>query len=272
MYRQQETLYYALFEEISALTSLLEQSALLSEGRDTYRILLSSVSEYIENDLKLVTDYKTIQGQDKTSAFSYLLDEMDLPREDLPALLLSRRPEDDPLETILYVTSVGEPSAIYATVRELRQARAKRLGALQRKMPEVNVYLLYTLGFCVWISFPFVSTGAQTVGGEALLDVFRLQLSIGVFAMCCLLGIINELKRPEIASAYNVDYSLLRTLIEGIETDLNRRIERSRELNTDAGTEAAIADYGGDNESVTKSKIRSLLGKLQWRRRASNEA
>jgi hypothetical protein len=37
-----------------------------------------------------------------------------------PAKLLSVRPVDDPLEDILYLTSVGEPSIIYETVRSLR--------------------------------------------------------------------------------------------------------------------------------------------------------
>jgi hypothetical protein len=265
MYRQQETLYNALFEEISALMSLLEQSALLSEGRGVYKTLLDSISKYIEDDLKLVTDYKSIQGQDKTSIFSYLLEEMDLPREDLPALLISRRPQDDPLEVMLYTTSVGEPSPIYGTVKELRQARAKRLGALQRKMPEVNMYLLYILGFFVWISFPIVATGAQTVGGEALLDVFRTELSFGIFAMCCLLGIINELKRPEIASAYNVDYSLLWTLVDGIEKDLNERVTKCQDL--DIASEQIIPVNSVSNMNAAKPSGKGFLWKLKHRYR-----
>ncbi len=248
MYRQQETLYFALFDEITALVSLLEQSALLSEGRsEIYNIILENLERYVEDDLKLVTDYKTIQIQgtnngsskdikiaaaDNTmSPLSFVMEEMYLGREDLPALLLSRRPKDDPLETILYATSVGEPSVIYSSVRDLRQARAKRLGALQRKMPEVNMYLLYTLGFTVWISFPVVTAGAQTVGGEALIEVFQNQLSIGVFAMWGIFGIINELKRPEIASAYNVDYQVLGTLLDGVEKELAFRMDRTRKTN-----------------------------------------
>ena len=228
MYRQQETLYYALFDEVTALTSLIEQSALLAEGREVYNIILKSISKYIEDDLKLVTDYKTIHGKSSSSHLNFLMNDMNLPREDLPSLILSRRPEHDPLENILYITSVGEPSRIYSTVKELRQARARRLGALQRKMPEVNMYLLYVLGFTVWISFPIVAAGSETVGGDALLQVFRIQLSIGVFAMVGLLGIINELKRPEIASAYNIDYSVLGKLMAGIEEDLERRIEKTK--------------------------------------------
>jgi len=43
-----------------------------------------------------------------------------------PALLLSSRPIDDPLESVMYITSVGTPSYVYDTVRSLRQARATR--------------------------------------------------------------------------------------------------------------------------------------------------
>ena len=256
MYRQQETLYYALFEEVTALTSLIEQSALLSEGRDMYQKLLECITLYVEDDLKLVTDYKNIYGEDSSSYFSYVRDEMDLPREDLPALLLSRRPQHDPLEKILYLTSVGEASAIYATVKELRQARAKRLGALQRKMPEVNMYLLYVLGFTVWISFPVVTAGAQTVGGEALVEVFQKQLSLGVFAMAGLLGIINELKRPEIAGAYNIDYSLLSTLIDGIDKDLEIRIKRCEKIQMVdyVPTQAAVHEVESTESSNTKKR------------------
>lgn len=244
MYRQQETLYFALFEEITALISLLEQSALISDGREIYKILLDNIERYVEDDLKLVTDYRTIQGQgmDSTTPFSFVMEEMNLAREDLPALLLSRRPKDDPLEEILFVTSVGEPSFIYSTVRDLRQARAKRLGALQRKMPELNMYLLYTLGFTVWLSYPIVTAGAQTVGGEALIEVFRNQLSVGVFAMWGIFGIINELKRPEVASAYNVDYEVLGILLDGIGEELKYRKEKCGEVDTIQEMPYIVAD------------------------------
>jgi len=264
MYRQQETLYYALFDEVMALNSLLEQSSLIAEGRaGMYRVLLMNIQRYIEDDLKLVTDYKSILGQDTSGIFSYLMDEMDLSREDLPALLLSRRPMDDPLEAILYATSVGEPSAMYSTVRLLRQARSKRLAALQRKMPEMNMYLLYSLGFSVWISFPVVAAGAQTVGGDALLDLFRVELSVGVLAMGGVFGIINELKRPEIASAYNIDYAVLGTLIEGVEDDLMVRLRRCEDMiKGQKQMEEVVAD-GAKKPWI----VRRLVNKVRKRRR-----
>jgi hypothetical protein len=263
MYRQQETLYYALFEEISTLTSLLEQATLMSEGREMYTILLESISQYIEDDLKLVTDYKTIKGETSDFTFSFMFDDMELAREDLPSLILSRRPKHDPLETILYITSVGEPSVIYSTVKELRKARAKRLGALQRKMPEVNMYLLYTLGLMVWVSFPVVASGSQTVGGAALLDVYKTQMSLGIFGMVGLLGIINELKRPEVASVYNIDYSLLGKLMQGIEKDLEMRLTRAREWTKVANVEQQAAIEETSKPKRMHRLIQKLLRKKQ---------
>lgn len=120
MYQQQEAIYLSLFEEVATAKSLLEQVTLVSQGRENlYRRMLGCVQEYVEDDLTKFNDIE-------------------------PAELLSRKPMDDPLEEILYLTSVGEPSLIYQTVRSLRQARASRLGALQRKLPQVHVS-------CYWI-------------------------------------------------------------------------------------------------------------------------
>jgi len=116
MYQQQEAVYYALFNEVTEAKSLLEQVALVCQGRSMYKQVLRYISNYVEYDLKqLQCD---------------------------PAVLLSARPVDDPLESIMYMTSVGVPSTVYETVRSLRQARATRLGALQRKLPKVHMILL----------------------------------------------------------------------------------------------------------------------------------
>jgi hypothetical protein len=100
MYQQQEAVYYALFSEVTEAKSLLEQTALLTRGRPLYGKILKCIDSYVKNDLKML----------KVS----------------PTLLLSRRPDLDPLESIMYYTSVGTPSAVYDTVRTLRQARATR--------------------------------------------------------------------------------------------------------------------------------------------------
>mmetsp|Transcript_26267 Transcript_26267/g.30004 ORF Transcript_26267/g.30004 Transcript_26267/m.30004 type:complete len:438 (-) Transcript_26267:25-1338(-) len=253
MYKQQERLYYALFEEVSLLISLLEQIALATQGRsEVYKLLLMSIRKYLNEDLKVVTDFKSLQDGIAPSNIA------GMSREDLPVLLITKRPEDDPLETILYLTSVGIPSNIYiSTIRTLRQARAKRLGSLQRKMPEINMYMLYILGFSSWITFPIVTAGAQTVGGDMLIEVYRVQLSLGVFAMSGVLGVINELKRPEVGSAYNVDYSVLFTLINGLENEIENRLLNCEDDKNKFDKESFLSD-----EEIRKEN--NLLGRKQW--------
>jgi len=222
VYRQQEKLCYALFEEISTAKSLLEQVALATEGRPfIYHSLLEAMRRYVQCDLNMVLPTRNSVENNNDSDGPY-------EEEDIPALLLSTRPVDDPFETILYLTSVGEPSGIYSTVRMLRKARSKRLGAMQRKMPELNLYLLYVLGFIAWITFPVVAAGSKTVGGQALLNLQAVQLSLGVFAMGGVLGIINELKQPTLTgrSVYDVDFSYLQTVVEGLENEINSRMEK----------------------------------------------
>ena len=70
------------------------------------------------------------------------------------AIMLSARPSDDPLEDILYLTSVGELSAIYQTVRALRKARVYRLAALRKKLPSIHMTLLWVLAAIVLFTFP----------------------------------------------------------------------------------------------------------------------
>ena len=145
MYQQQEAVYYALFDEVTEAKSLLEQVALVCQGRSMYKRVLQCIQAYVRDDLmKLQAD---------------------------PAILLSARPADDPLETIMYMTSVGVPSTVYETVRSLRHARARRLGALQRKLPQVHLLLLWILAALELVSFPLLGAGTQTIGGYKLLTV-----------------------------------------------------------------------------------------------------
>ena len=213
LYNNQVKLYHALFEEVSLLFSLVEQVALCSEGRkQVYKLLLLAIQRYINEDLKVITNISSSTSSNATN------------REDLPLILLCQMPQNDPLQSVLYLTSVGQPGYIYSTIKSLRKARSIRLASLQRKMPEVNMYLLYVLGFTTWVTFPIVTAGASTIGGEALIHLYRKLLSLGVFGMGLVLGILNELKQPEVGSAYNVDYSILGTMLDGLEKEVNGRL------------------------------------------------
>ena len=98
-----------------------------------YSKVLESISKYVKSDLK------QLQAD--------------------PAILISSRPVDDPLESIMYLTSVGVPSSVYETVRSLRQARAARLGALQRKLPKVVPHsnIPFLISVILTNFMPFVS-------------------------------------------------------------------------------------------------------------------
>ena len=199
MYQQQEKIYYALFEEVTAAKALLEQISLVSRGRQAlYEKILSCIQEYVQEDLTKFNDVD-------------------------PAILLSARPVDDPLEEILYLTSVGEPSLVYQSVRALRQARAFRLGALQRKLPQIHMLLLWTLASIVLFTFPLLGAGVQTIGGMGILKVQAWYLSFIVFGISVTMGIVNELRRPAETGAYNAR-TVLKLMVGGLEEELELRV------------------------------------------------
>ena len=152
MYIQQEAIYYSLFDEVTEAKSLLEQVALVCQGRSMYKRVLACIQSYVRDDLKMLNAD--------------------------PAVLLSARPVDDPLESIMYMTSVGVPSTVYETVRSLRQSRARRLGALQRKLPQVHMLLLWLLAGIELVSFPLLGAGTQTIGGYNNLTVEGLLFGV----------------------------------------------------------------------------------------------
>lgn len=153
----QKALYYALFDEVTEAKSLLEQVALVSQGRTMYFTCLDSITRYVNDDLlrgTLTTAPSSASTGSRTPSTPSVT----------PSLMLSARPADDPLEAILYLTSVGIPGQVYDTVRSLRQARSRRLGALQRKVPTIHLIMLWILGVIMVMSFPvLVGAGGSSV-------------------------------------------------------------------------------------------------------------
>jgi hypothetical protein len=198
--KQQEAIYLALFEEVTMAKSLLEQVALVSQGRQLlYQQILTCIQDYVRYDLTKFNDIE-------------------------PAEWIARRPCDDPLEEVLYLTSVGEPSLVYQTVRSLRQARATRLGALQRKLPQLHTVLLWTLAAIVLFTFPLLGAGVQTIGGYGILRVQSWYLGIIVLAISLTMGVINELRSPGQVGAYNAR-AVLTVMVTGLEEELELRLK-----------------------------------------------
>ena len=178
---------------------MLEQVTLVSQGRQAlYEKILGSIQRYVQTDLTKFNDIE-------------------------PSVLISSRPCDDPLEEILYLTSVGEPSLVYQTVRSLRQARATRLGALQRKLPALQMFLLWTLFAIVLFTFPLLGAGVQTIGGMGILDVQAWYLGFIVFGMSLTMGVVNELRETNLTGAYNARFTL-NLMVAGLEEELDLRL------------------------------------------------
>ena len=224
LYTQQESIYYALFNEVTEAKSLLEQVALVCQGRSMYQRCLDSISRYVKDDLK------KIQSD--------------------PAVLLSARPVDDPLEAIMYMTSVGVPSSVYETVKSLREARADRLGALQRKLPTVHMALLWILAWTLMCSFPLLGAGTQTVGGYKVLTVEGVLFGVMSAGIVLTMRVVGELWRPA-GGAYNVD-SVLSVMVSGLEDELKAR--QRGHLSNETASSSRMAPSGVREVDITTSR------------------
>ena len=119
--------------------------------------------------------------------------------------------------------SVGVPSPIYDTVRSLRQARALRLGALQRKLPPVHLLLLWLLAIIELSSFPVLGAGTQTIGGYNILTIEGGLFAIMTFGIVLTLNVVGELYTGS-GGAYNVD-SVLQVMVSGLDEELAARMK-----------------------------------------------
>jgi len=190
LYSQNEAIVCALFAEVSEAKALMEQLALVCSGRPFYRSALENIGRYVKDDLRRL--------------------------DEPPAVLVACKPRDDPLESILYLTSVGVPSALYETVRSLRQLRGARLGALQRKLPPVQIGLLYVLGSLNLVTFLLLATRGD---GRLIRSLFALLAG----ALMMTMRVIHELWTP-IGGAYNVD-AVLAIMVGGMEDELKQRLQ-----------------------------------------------
>ena len=202
LYRQQELIYFALYKEVTVAKSLLEQLTLIGQARPWYPDALQRMRVYLMADLRRI--------------------------ETSPIERLSARPEDDPLEAIMYLTSVGVPSVVYETVRDLRQARGERLGAFQRKFPLLGIVLLYLLAAMELAAFPLLGAGTARISETAeLTTVSILELQSLLFASLCgcvmlVLRIIQELWEVS-GGVFNTD-DILEQMVFGLEEELDLRM------------------------------------------------
>ena len=199
MYQQQEAVFISLFREVTEAKCLLEQLGLVCQGRrEMYTLCLTSLRRYVQDDLRDGFLHKD------------------------PAIILSSRPMDDPLEIIMYITSVGVPSYIYDTIRSLRQARASRLGATQKKLPPIHFNLLWLLASIELSCFPILGAGTQTIGGYNILTIEGCLFGIMTFGIVLTLNVVGEMYIG-VGGAYNAD-EVLQLMVHGLDEELEMRM------------------------------------------------
>ena len=235
LYQQQESIYMALYREVSVAQLLLEQLTLVGQARPWYPEALARMRQYVYDDLR--------NG----------------PTDD-PVAQLAINPRSDPLEAIMRLTSVGVPSVVYDSVKDLRQARGERLGAFQRKFPELGITLLYLLAAIELCSFPLLGAGTAGISEPSeLVTVSILDLQSLLFAsvsgcLVLVLRIIEELWETS-GGVFNVD-DVLRTMVLGLEEELEMR-SATRPLAPQPQQDAQPTEGGG---SSTPSQGASLPG------------
>ena len=129
---------------------------------------------------------------------------------------------DDPLEIIMYITSVGVPSYMYDTIRSLRQARASRLGATQKKLPPIHFNLLWLLASIELSCFPILGAGTQTIGGYNILTIEGCLFGIMTFGIVLTLNVVGEMYIG-VGGAYNAD-EVLQLMVHGLDEELEMRM------------------------------------------------
>ena len=167
-----------------------------------------------------------------------------------PAIILSSRPMDDPLEIIMYITSVGVPSYMYDTIRSLRQARASRLGALQKKLPPIHFNLLWLLASIELSCFPILGAGTQTIGGYNILTIEGCLFGIMTFGIVLTLNVVGEMYTG-VGGAYNAD-EVLQLMVHGLDEELEMRMRGA------VATSTAITTANNNNNMIMDERTQLM--------------
>ena len=153
--------------------------------------------------------------------------------------------------TLFAKYSVGVPSSIYDTVRSLRQARALRLGALQKKLPPVHLSLLWLLAIIELSSFPVLGAGTQTIGGYNILTIEGSLFAIMTFGIVLTLNVVGELYTGS-GGAYNVD-AVLQVMVKGLDEELETRM---KDIDKDVRKKAFMS--GDERQEMDRRRSMSL--------------
>lgn len=215
LFQRQERLFRAIYREVTETQALVEQLTLIAAFRRC-----DSGSEECEVDLESVSILDDVA--------IYLTEDLELIGE--PNVLPQRQHNSvDPLERLLFATSVGVPSFICSSVRAIRQARAERLAAVQRRFPAAHLLVLGFFVFSMLLSF--VVLGAGMAGFENVEVVaqpghllFLLSVLFGGLVAALALGalVFWELANPGSSGPFGVRTVVQEALAELIKNLKNR--------------------------------------------------
>ncbi|CAE7401965.1 tyrP-A [Symbiodinium natans] len=209
--QRQDRLYCAIFQEVSEARSLVEQLTLLGGARQGR----AAVSEWTSNSATLLDSMET-----------YLV--QDLQRLGEARILQNAGDEPDPLESLLFCTSVGVPSSVCSSVRAIRQARASRLAAAQRQFPVAHLLLIGVFGTCS-LSI-FLLLGAGLAGFEAaeatrpghLLAILAPLFGLLVGVQAITAAVLRELSLPGGSQIFRAQ-DVVQQSLEGLLAELRQR-------------------------------------------------
>ena len=213
LYEQQELAHVAVYAEVSVARALLEQLVLVLGGprEPRCRAALAAYGRYLA-DLRLDV------GDPRRGPAARL--HLGAPAPRAAAVAAGEGRFEDPLEELLYATSVGLPSPhVYATVKDVRAARSRRLGAVQRKLPGLQFGMLYALGASLLSSF--VITVAGYAPGASL-AMEKWGFAVLAFALVTCLRVLEDIWSPT-SGAYSVS-RVLDTMLAGLESELEERL------------------------------------------------
>jgi hypothetical protein len=145
-------------------------------------------------------------------------------------------------------------------VRSLRQARAFRLGALQKKLPPVHFLLLWVLAAIELSCFPVLGAGTQTIGGYNILTIEGCLFGIMTFGIVLTLNVVGELYAGS-GGAYNVD-SVLRLMVRGLDEELETRM-----MNVDVVVTRRARASVGDGEEFERGGGMLLPSSMHYQMR-----